>query len=357
MDIVYSCDETFAPMCATSIISLLENNKSSKKIRIFVLGNKLSKETSLKLRGMLNGFSGSVASVDAYGEIVGKDQREHIPNIEEKPQNRIRSLKVIGMENFEESLKALSGVDEKKERFPLTALCRIFAPRFLPEDVNKFLYLDSDTIVRGDIEGLFKIGLKGFVAGMIAEPTIYKEVRKYLNLKKDEPYYNSGVMLIDRFLWEKEDITNKCVELLRKKQGSFKFTDQDLLNKILKGRILTLPQTYDFFSNYHYRSYKSLINFAPWYASCSTLAQYESARANPMIVHFAGDERPWNNGNFNPYKADYEKYLDFSPWAGKKKIRGHEKEMFFYHLMNLMTGIFPSVRDKVSAFYYRKNIK
>lgn len=333
MNIVYSCDDLFAPICATSITSLLENNKAAERVQVFVLGNKLSKKSREKLGGMADSYTG--------GSSLGIN----------------RSIKVIGMENFEESLRKLTDVDEKKERFPLTAFLRIFASKFLPEDVERFLYLDSDTIVRDDIRGLFGAKLMGRVAGMIPEPTIYKEVKKYLGLREEEPYYNSGVMLVDRSLWEKEDISGKCVKLLRKKHGSYKFADQDLLNVVLKGRVRALSAGYDFFSNYHFRSYKSLVNLAPWYALSVTEAAYNAARNNPAIVHFAGAECPWYEGNHNPYRAEYEKYLSLSPYVGTAKTKGHEREMFFYHLLNLMTRAAPRLRDWISTRYYKGWIK
>lgn len=344
MDIVYSCDEVFAPHAAVSITSLFENNPLPATIRVFVLGNKLSDETISKLRSL-----GEIYMVTGRMDLA-KDGGL-------VPQEFMRQVRVINMGNFGESLKELANVTREEERFPLTALSRIFAVKLLPAGVTKFLYLDSDTIIRRDISGIWRTDLGGFTVGMVPEPTIYKEVRKYLEQRDDEPYFNSGVILVDKSRWEERDITLRCIELLRKNHGNYKFTDQDVLNTALRGDIKILPPAYDFFSNYHYRSFKSLIKLSRWYAFCTNKDEYDAARKNPAIVHFAGWERPWYRGNFNPWESEYEKYLELSPYSKTAKIKGYEREMFFYHLMNIMTLILPSLRDRISADFYEKKIK
>ena len=68
-----------------------------------------------------------------------------------------------------------------KERFPykidtrgfdISAMGRLFAPKVLPESVERALYLDCDTIVCGSIEPLYETELGECLAGMVMEPLI-----------------------------------------------------------------------------------------------------------------------------------------------------------------------------------------
>ena len=101
------------------------------------------------------------------------------------------------------------------------------------------------------------------------------------------------------------------------------------------------------------RSFESLVMQAPWYGIIADKEGYERARKDPAMVHYSGDERPWFSGNFNPWRQEYEKYLAMTPWAGTPKIRGKEFHLFLYHLMNLVTSVFPMVRVWISGRYYQ----
>ena len=326
MNLVYNCDDNYAVHTAVSITSVFENNMEEDKIFVYILGNGISEESCRKL------------------ETVAEKYRT---------DTVVREIRVIDLQEFEAALKLLFGDQLDAGRFTVTALARIFAPQHLPDEVERYLYLDCDTVVRCPLHELFSADLEGKIAGMAAEPTIYPEVKEYLGLTGDMPYYNTGMMLVDRKAWEKAEITGKCVDYYRSKKGRLPFSDQDIINYVLKGNVRTLWQGWDFFANYHYRSWKSLCDQAAWFEKAQTKESYESAAADPAVVHFSGDERPWFNGNFNPYRADYEKYLSLTPWAGTPKIKGKEFHLFLYHLMNLVTAVFPTVRVWISGRYYQ----
>ena len=74
-------------------------------------------------------------------------------------QNRLKSLAA----SFGRSLSVVE-LGNLKERFPykidtrgfdISAMGRLFAPKVLPESVERALYLDCDTIVCGSIEPLY----------------------------------------------------------------------------------------------------------------------------------------------------------------------------------------------------------
>ncbi len=325
MNIVYNCDDSYAVHTAVSITSVFENNRKEPKVRVFILGNRISDASKEKLEGIAARYA----------------------------DDGIREVNVIDLEEFEAALKLLFGEGLDAGRFTVTALARIFAPQHLPDDVERYIYLDCDTVVRKSLHDLFTEDLGDAISGMAAEPTIYPEVREYLGLAGDTPYFNTGMMLVDRLAWEKAGITEACVDYYRSKKGRLPFSDQDIVNYCLKGRVKPLWQGWDFFANYHYRSYRSLVAQSPWFGCIADEEGYERARKDPAMVHYSGDERPWFHGNFNPWRADYEKYLAMTPWAGTPKIRGKELHLFLYHMMNLVTAVCPGIRVWISGIYYQ----
>ncbi|MBQ9420466.1 MAG: hypothetical protein IJU30_01745, partial [Lachnospiraceae bacterium] len=52
MNIVYNCDDSYAVHTAVSITSVFENNRREPKIRVFILGNRISDASKEKLSGI-----------------------------------------------------------------------------------------------------------------------------------------------------------------------------------------------------------------------------------------------------------------------------------------------------------------
>ena len=333
MNIVYNCNERYAGYTAVSITSLFENNQDVPQISVYILGNGLSE-----------------GSISRFGELAA--------NYEKKAAGLQRQIRILDLKDYESVLRMLFGGDLQTGGFDLTVLARIFAPSHLPDEVTRYLYLDADTIVMGSLRELWETDLDGRICAMAAEPTIYQDTREKLGLKENEPYFNSGMLLVDRLLWEQERITAACIDYFRSLGGKgLAFPDQDILNYVLKGRILPVWQGWNFFSNYDYRSYRSLVKHAPWFAEIMTLKEYEKARRKPRVVHFAGGERPWLRGSCNPYKHEYRVYLAKSPWKGMPDEGGHEMEMLAYHMTNMLTLYCPPAREVISSLYYRYKIQ
>lgn len=327
MNIVYNCNDAFAVHTAVSIVSLFENNSKACDIEVYILANAVSEENKERLKSLPVKYHG-----DAHH----------------------RQVYIIELEDYAGKIEAFFGGSLDTAGFDITVLARLFAPSYLPKEVTRYIYLDADTIVLRDINALWETKLNGAVCGMVAEPTIYKSTRQQIGLTDDLPYYNSGMLLVDRDKWESEDISRACAACFASfGRKGLSFPDQDILNTVLKGKIKNLPQKWNFFTNYHYRSYISLIREAAWYAREVSETQYNEEKKHPAIVHFAGAERPWLRGNHNPYKESYREYLKLTPWRGIPEQCGQELNMQLYHSMNLLTAVCPAARRIISDIYIK----
>lgn len=324
MNIVYNCNERFAVHTAVSIASLFDNNRTADVIRVFILGNGLGTESSVRFRELAAAFG--------------------------------REIVIIDLRDYESALKLLFGAELNTGGFDITVLARLFAASHLPDEVEKYLYLDADTVVLSSLTGLYETELSehGCICAMVSEPTIYRETRERIGLQEDMPYYNSGMMLVDRRAWEDNGITGACIDYFKGRGGrGLSFPDQDIINHVLTGRIRTVWQGYNFFSNYCYQSYDSLCRRAPWFSDQVSRESYEAAVKDPAVVHFAGAERPWLKGNRNPCRSAYYRYLDMTPWAGTPAEKGQEMKMLAYHMMNVLTRLCPPAREMISGLYFR----
>ena len=178
-------------------------------------------------------------------------------------------------------------IDERKfESFPVMgiyskeAYIRLFAHRYLPEDIDRVLWLDSDLIINGSLDEFYNIEFdnKLYVA--------YKDIKCDNQKKKislgmplDMTYINSGVLLMNlkeiRGTVQDEQIV-KFVEEYNKK---IEYVDQDVFNGLLYEHFKVIES--DFTYNYIVR------HITPW--------NKRKVYKNAMVFHYAGF-KPWNAG-------------------------------------------------------------
>ncbi|MBR3230771.1 glycosyltransferase family 8 protein [Candidatus Saccharibacteria bacterium] len=121
---------------------------------------------------------------------------------------------------------------------------RAFIPLLFPV-YKKAVYIDSDTILLGDIGELFDIDLGDKVMAAMADPKVTKvpEFRDYVDKALRVPhreYVNSGVQVMDLKKMRKMHYLTTMIDMIREFDADLVAPDQDYLNVILKGKILHL---------------------------------------------------------------------------------------------------------------------
>ncbi len=311
MNVVYASNDAYARHLGTSMYSLFDRNQEFNEINVFVLTLGLSKENQEKLYEIAEKFA--------------------------------RKLTLLNLDD----LQTRMGFEVDTGGFDISIMLRLFMGDMLPEQIDRVLYLDCDTVVLQSLKHLWKEDLQGKIIGAVMEPTIYEKVKQSIDLKKEDPYYNSGVLLVDLKKWREEDIQKQLLEFLKNKGGKLFASDQDVLNGTLKGRIHTLMPRYNFFTNYRYFSYSELVRLGKTYKAV-TMREFQIAKTHPFILHYMGDERPWIAGNLNHYRRAYEQYLNKTPWAGTPKEKGKRFYMLAYHMLDYATAVCPPIRRTVS---------
>ena len=174
--IIYASNDGYAGHLAASLCSLLDNNRHIKNLDIYVLSAQMCEAFQNRLKTLAAGFGRQLYAVE-----LG-DLKERFPY----------------------------KIDTRG--FDISAMGRLFAPEVLPETVTKALYLDCDTIVCSSIEKMYETPLGDCLAGMIMEPTVYKEMKESIDMDKDDAYFNSGVILMDLAGWRRENVLKKLLD-------------------------------------------------------------------------------------------------------------------------------------------------
>lgn len=319
MNIVYASNDNYARHLAVSMVSVFARNRNMPQITVYVISIGLSEESRKRL------------------QVIARQYK--------------RKLLFLDLDDIESRFD----YDIDTRGFDISAMGRLFAGQLLPQEVERILYLDCDTVAVRSLEELWNLDISGYLLGAVMEPTIYEAVKKDIGLGESDPYFNSGVLLIDLARWRESQAEKRILDFYKKKEGRLFACDQDAINGALKGEIASMPPKYNFFTNYRYFGYGNILQHAPSYSSV-TEEMFVEAKKRPVIIHYMGDERPWIRGNLNHYRKAYEKYLAMTPWRGNPKERGKELYMAAYHMMDYATVLWPELRWLISRRFGMKVI-
>ena len=130
-----------------------------------------------------------------------------------------------------------------KNHFTPYAQLRLFAD-MIPELPYKLIYLDTDTIVNGDLKELFKIDISDYELACVDD--LYNWLNPYRWRVKH--YFNSGVLLMNMKNIKKSKLLKKSRELVANKKMIS--PDQDALNFLVKKK-LVLPEKFNAKDKYY----------------------------------------------------------------------------------------------------------
>lgn len=309
MNILYTLNDKFVPQVAAGICSVCENNKKMGDIIFYVV---------------------------SYG--VSDKNKEELKKLVKHYNRNIEIIEINNINNYFDFKFDTTG-------WPPITLARLLMDRILPKKVKRVIYLDGDTIVRGSLKELWETNLDEKVVGMSIEPTIDRNRIKSLNID-DYPYYNAGVLLVDLEKWRKTYACKRILDFYRKHDGKLFANDQDAINGTLKDEIYTLSPKYNFYNIFYQYPYSFMCKKMKPLKYVSKEI-YKDAIANPIIIHYLGEERPWRKGNSHKYKADYKKYLSKTIWKNTPDEEGWNLYFICWRIFNFIMKPFPTLRCNI----------
>lgn len=187
---------------------------------------------------------------------------------------------------------------------------RFIMPDVVQNDTNQLIYMDGDMMCHGDISVIGNLKLENYVAAVVSD----RDEQKQLKQLQVQRFFNSGMMVINITRWVQENMLEKvfsfsvaCMKNLDssgryKAWGNARYNDQNILNKMLDGRVLWLPKKY----NYIYK-----LNRAAFFRKAEKNEDYK----NQVILHFAGSVKPWHDWVKEwPVVKEYINVWQQSPW-------------------------------------------
>lgn len=130
------------------------------------------------------------------------------------------------------------------------AYFRLYAARWLlaKHAFRRAAYIDTDTIVRGDLSGLFRLDLgEKLIAAATEDYSQFVVDAATRNGIDPFAYFNSGVLLLRFDAPALRDAVEEAIRVSEQEPERLMFHDQCALNIAFKDRVAPLPARYNFF--------------------------------------------------------------------------------------------------------------
>ena len=125
----------------------------------------------------------------------------------------------------------------------------------------------------------------------------FRRQRLALGLGPATPYFNAGLMVIDRARWTAMDLGARAVDALRRAPDRYPFVEQSALNELIAGGFAPLSPRYNFMGDFF-------------------LLDMEAA-VEPIVRHFVNAPKPWQLEEWRGearFAQDYRDWFAASPW-------------------------------------------
>ena len=210
--VFYACDDNFVKYTMVSLQSMMDHASKEAQYEIHVLHTNISEEMQKKMYAMEN----------ANFSVQFDHVTEYLHSVQEKLPLR--------------------------DYYSKTTYFRLFIAEMFPE-IDKAIYIDSDTVVLGDIAQLYAYDLGDAYVGACKEQVMIQEdvygtyVEKVLGVERDN-YFNAGMLVINCEQFRKNHVLEQFMELLP--MYNFVVTqDEDYLNLICHNKVCWLPQKWN----------------------------------------------------------------------------------------------------------------
>lgn len=245
INILVTLDENYLPHLNVMLASLLHSNPDCC-FDVYLLHSAIKEEALLQTRRLL------------------------------APSGRLVSVQVTDM--------GLDGAPTTA-RYPQEIYYRIFAARYLPQYLDRILYLDPDIIVNGSIKELYQLPMGDFYFAAASHTGEFLRMVNgiRLDMEEDSPYINSGVMLMNLELLRREQNYEDVFRFIEEMKNRLILPDQDIISSLYGSRICALD-------TFRYNMTERLFQRHSPFEKGLDL---NWVREHSVIIHYCGRNKPW----------------------------------------------------------------
>ena len=275
MDVLCSTDNQFIMPTGVMLTSLFENN-SDEEINVHILHDGLTNDSIAKIKTI----------VCHYGKTI--------------------SFYCVDKSVFHDF--PIGNDYQAKHITSLATYYRLFITDFLPNSINKLIYLDGDMIIRGSLKSLWEMDISNyFLAGV---PDVFCDSVSHYNrllYPRELGYFNAGMLVINVKVWRELRLRDQFISFINNHQAKLAAHDQDVLNYVCRSNKLFVGCEYNMQTEYFYKD-----EYSPFL--WNRFDEIHNAQINPIVIHYTGADKPWKKKCVHPYKDEFIKYYQMTEW-------------------------------------------
>ena len=174
---------------------------------------------------------------------------------------------------------------------------RLLAVDYLPQSLDRILYIDPDTIILNSLSEFYNLE---FGDKLIAGAThVYSFIRRYnlrrLGMPKNGEYINAGVLMMNLDGLRRSYTVKQIFDFITKNADKLPLADQDVINALYGDKTIALNPAV---INCDEKT-RRLRRLTPW-----------QIRMNTVIVHYDGKYKPWKPDYKGKMKCFYDEYAE-----------------------------------------------
>jgi len=282
LSVAVCCDEHYAMPLGVTLNSMLRSLKKDSSVNLYIICTNISDDMRIRLTN-----SCAVDGIDARLDFI-------LPDVSLVDRFHVRG------------------------HMSKAGYYRLLLPDLLPQSLDKVIYLDSDLLVQGCLSDLWSAPIGNYALLAVEDilsQTVSSSAGLYnwreLGFAADDPYFNSGVLVIGLNKWRRDGITAKLLEYLSGDTSRFRCHDQEALNAVLGHEWGQLDLTWNSFPFY---LQPSISGWADTPFKRRLEANFEELAYGPAICHYVSKKKPWIPGYRPAMQSEWLTALRLSGW-------------------------------------------
>lgn len=176
----------------------------------------------------------------------------------------------------------------ESDRYPKQIYYRLIAPRLLPPDLDRILYLDVDTVVINPLIALYEMDFEGnyYIGCTHTKDFLTKLNQARLKSNKAVSYINTGVLMMNLPALRENLSLEEICQYANERKRALILPDQDILSALYGDKVKLVDTMC-------YNLSDRILNFYNADPSHKNV-DISWVRKNSVIIHYCGKNKPWN---------------------------------------------------------------
>lgn len=178
------------------------------------------------------------------------------------------------------------------QRLHRSVLLRVLLPAYVPQNVERLVYMDADMICLRPLDELFRLELGD---NAVAAVSIHSGKNSAALKLSSGRYFNAGLLVMAVPVWRSRELTQRVVDYYQRHSENLPLLEQDALNAVLDGEFTELDECFNFLVEVN---------------NPLTIKYPETA----AVLHCVNEAKAWTKGCMPQIYALYWRYVRLSLW-------------------------------------------